>query len=242
MQQVFLSNIELYFSKNININNIENLLNGEEFEHAFKVMRNNLNDNLYITDGQGTILKTLITDIKKDYAILKTVETYNYSNTLANIEFFIPNLRNSDRMEFALEKCIELGITNFTIFNSDRTVPKGVKLERLNKIAISSIKQSLRAFLPVINFNIQLIKTPFNGEVIILDQESNLTIQEFLINKLDLAKKYTFIIGPEGGFSDKELEYLEAKSTKLKLAPNRLRSETACIVCASLINNFITNR
>lgn len=242
MQQVFLSNIELYFSKNINIGSSENLLDGEEFDHAFKVMRNNLNSNIFITDGKGTILKTVVIDITKKYAKLKTLEIFNYTNNLANIEFFIPNLRNSDRMEFALEKCIELGITNFTLYNSDRTIHKGIKIERLNKIAISSIKQSLRAFLPTINFSNNLINSQFNGELIILEQTSDLTIQDFLLNKLDIAKGYSFIIGPEGGFSDKELEYLKAKSIKLKLSQNRLRSETACIVCASLLNNFIINQ
>ena len=234
MEQVFLSNIELYYFPNFDESNNLIYFDGEELYHAVKVMRNKNGDILYVTNGKGLIAETEIIETSNIKAVLRISKVYKYINPYPNITFYIPNLKNSDRLEFALEKCIELGITNLIIYNSDRAIGKGIKIDRLNKIAISAMKQSLHSYLPNISFNNSLINTKFITELIILDQESNTNFVNFF-GKLDKNEKYTLLIGPEGGLSDRELLILN-KGTKLNLAPNRLRSVTACITCASLLN------
>ncbi len=138
-----------------------------------KVMRNKIDDKIFATDGYGNIFEGVVKEIKKDRLIAKVKRNHIYKNELQNFTFCIPNLKNPERLKFALEKCTELGITRFILFNSERTVSKGFNTERLNKIVISAMKQSLRTFLPKIEIanSIKELKN-LTGEKIIFDQLS----------------------------------------------------------------------
>ena len=164
MNDQHLSNIELYYSPEGIINN-KILIEGEDFNHIIKVMRHSEQDIIYITDGHGNIYESLLNKINQYSLSAEPVKSYYYENVKQNIFFCIPKLRNSDRFEFALEKCVELGITNFIIFESKRTISKGDKTDRWNKILISAMKQSLRSYLPGIKV-VNSIKEIFalNGE------------------------------------------------------------------------------
>ncbi len=234
LEQVFLSNIELYFTSSEFVKDSMISIKGEEFQHAFKVMRNSIDEVLFTTDGCGKIYKTHIANIQKDYADLVIEEVFQYKNKLDNITLYLPNLKNSDRFEFALEKCVELGITNFVVYNSDRTFSKGFKIDRWNKIALAAMKQSLRAFMPKIGSLEHLKNIDDKQTNLLLDQENSVSFDEFFCNKNE-KNIYNLIIGPEGGFSDREYEKLK-DSKKLKLTPNRLRSETASIAVAVLLS------
>ena len=141
-------------------------------------------------------------------------------------------MKYSDRFEFSLEKCTELGITNFLIFNSERAIHKSNKKERWEKIVLSAMKQSLRSYLPEIAV-INSLKDICNieGDKIILEQNSQKKISGLKINP---EEKYYFIFGPEGGFTNEELELFD-KNSLYSLADNRLRTETAVIKCASIV-------
>ena len=196
-------------------------------------MRHSVDDEIYVTNGRGEIFLSIIKDIKKDCLTASIKKVLKYENKLANVFFCIPKLKSSDRFEFALEKCTELGITNFIIFDSSRTIHKGDKLERWNKILLSAMEQSLLSYLPELQIisSLEEIKN-LEGEKIILEQSAVKHLAELNIVQ---QKKYCFIFGPEGGFSDEEMELFN-KENKFKLASNRLRTETAIIKCASLIS------
>jgi len=231
MNEQHLSNIELYYSPDGTINN-HILINGEDFNHIIKVMRHSEQDIIYITDGRGNIHKSLIHSINKLSLSAEPVKTYHYENVNQNNFFCIPKLRNSDRFEFALEKCVELGVTNFIIFESIRTVSKNKRTDRWNKILIAAMKQSLRCYLPEIKV-VSSIKEIFSfyGEKIGFEQNS--------YNKISALKiipdvNYYYIFGPEGGLDKDELEMFNPESI-YNLADNRLRTETAIIKAASLL-------
>jgi 16S rRNA (uracil1498-N3)-methyltransferase len=228
---VHLSNIELYYSSEDNISKETISLTGDEFNHAVKVMRNNVGDTLYITDGVGSIFKTDISSIEKDKLSAKIIETIKTENKFKNIFFCIPKLKNPDRFKFAVEKCVELGVTNFIIFESRRIIAKGTNLKRWEKIALAAMKQSLRAYLPKINLveNLSDIAES-NGEKIIFEQNAEGKFQfEF-----EMDKKYYFIFGPEGGMTEDELKLFDTDLIH-SLSDHRLRSETAIVKVASLI-------
>ena len=231
----YLSNIELYYSAQITNNNLI-IVEDDDFKHIVKVMRHALGDEIYITDGLGKIYRSKILEIKKNSLTAAIEETINHDNKFSNIIFCIPKLKSNDRFEFALEKCVELGITNFIIFDSERTIAKGNKIERWNKILISAMKQSLRSYLPNISLrnSVEEIKN-LQGEKIIFEQNS---AETFLRFKNDLSKKYYFVFGPEGGLSENELNLFE-ENEKYNLSSNRLRSETAVIKCASIVDELI---
>jgi 16S rRNA (uracil1498-N3)-methyltransferase len=227
-----LSNIELFYCRPENYRKNEVILEGDEYYHAVKVMRHNNGDELYITNGEGKIFNGHITVILKDSLRINVKKEFVYKNELSAVTFCIPKLKNPERFEFALEKCTELGVTNFIIFESERTISKSLKIERWQKILLAAMKQSLRSYLPAISTteSIKDIKA-MEGVKIVFEQNAE---NIFHVAPKDFKGKYYFIFGPEGGFSEKELSLFK-EGELFKLADNRLRSETAVIKCAALI-------
>ncbi|MHB8339337.1 MAG: 16S rRNA (uracil(1498)-N(3))-methyltransferase [Ignavibacteriaceae bacterium] len=228
----YLSNIELYFSSPNNIFREKIKIEGEEFKHITKVMRHTEGEEVFVSDGCGKIFKTKISKVDLSSVEMNIQNIYRFENSLANIFFCIPRLKNPERFEFILEKCTEFGITNFIIYDADRAISRGNKIERWNKILLSAMKQSLRSFLPKISFetSVEAIKDK-PGIKFIFEQNSN---QQFEGIKTDSTSNCYFIFGPEGGLSERELDLFK-DFEKYKIAENRLRSETAIIKCAALL-------
>ncbi|MFZ1280003.1 MAG: RsmE family RNA methyltransferase [Ignavibacteriaceae bacterium] len=228
----YLSNIELYFTSFVSEDEKYFTLLDDEFHHSTKVMRNKISDKLFATNGKGKIFEGSIEEMSKDFLKSTIIKIYKYQNNLDNIAFCIPNLKNPERLKFAFEKCTELGITNFLLYKPEHSVGKNLNTERLSKITLAAMKQSLRAFLPkieAINSVTDLVKS--DSGILLFEQTASTKLSDF---KLDEDKKYIFVFGPEGGFSENEFTLLK-DSTKLKLTENRLRSETAILKAASMI-------
>jgi 16S rRNA (uracil1498-N3)-methyltransferase len=227
-----LRNIELYYSAAPSGHPDKIKVYGEESRHLLKVMRHNIGDEVYITNGTGTIFRTLIKKTEKDITEAQIIDEYKFENELENIYFCIPKLKSPDRFETALEKCTELGITNFIIFDSERTVPKRNKTDRWKKIIISAMKQSLRSYLPVLVIidSIKDIKT-MEGKKILFSQEADKSFNKVSITN---GLKYLFIFGPEGDFTADEMSMFSGEEF-YNLGSYRLRSETAIIKCASML-------
>jgi 16S rRNA (uracil1498-N3)-methyltransferase len=234
LQPAFLSDVELYYSQEVSSDSI--LIRDEEFHHIKDVMRHKIGDELFVTDGNGCIYKTEIEEIERKFLSVKTISAIEYPNQFSNITFCIPRLKSADRFEFALEKCVELGITNFIVFDSHRSVAKGEKVDRWQKIVLAAMKQSLRAWLPSVKYckSVKEI-TELDGKKIFLDQNATDNLQNYLlsIHQSPITNHY-FLFGPEGGFSNEELRVV-IEEKKIKLTENRLRSETAIVTAASII-------
>lgn len=227
----YLSDIELYYSK-LEPKGKCIIISGEELKHLIKVMRHSPGDEIFITDGKGKIFKAVIESVFKDSAAASITGTFNYVNRKGDFTFCLPGLKNPDRFEFALEKSAELGITSFLVFNSSRTISKGIKIGRWNKILLSAMKQSLLSFLPTIREAGSLKDLIYmEGEKILFDQSGK---NQFGKSILKAGRKYYFIFGPEGGLTEEELNLFNEKNI-FKLAENRLRTETAVVMCASLL-------
>ena len=236
MKQEYLSDIELYYTHAVSGDSIE--LTGDEFKHITRVMRHSVGDTLHATDGAGNYFETMIAKINLSSVIASIQNRKKYNNEFENIYFCFPRLKNNGRFEFELEKSIELGITSFIIINTERTIPRGEKLDRWNKIALAAMKQSLRTHLPKIEYLKSVEKlNSFEGEKVVLDQKGNETLIDYLnIVRKDFSdKKFYFIFGPEGGLSQIEIgKVLDHKI--LTLTKNRLRAETAVISTATAIS------
>ncbi len=239
MEQVFLSDIDLFYSNEILNESQKIKLVEEEFNHAVKVMRKNVGDSLFITDGNGKIYQTEIEIIEKKNLISKIIFEYNYKNSFSNFTFCLPILKNKERQEFALEKCIELGFTNFIYYSSEKSFKSNLNLNRTNKIALAAMKQSLQSFIPKINFISELKNlSKLEDEIIYFDQKGESSLKSFLNDPNKLKKKIIFVIGSESGFSENEQKFLNEKKS-LILSNNRLRSETASIYAAILVNAIL---
>jgi 16S rRNA (uracil1498-N3)-methyltransferase len=197
-------------------------------------MRNKFGDKIFASDGNGKIYEGIISTIDNKFLQAEIFKTHVYDMYLSNVTFCIPNLKNPDRLKFALEKCTELGIINFIIYNSSRTIKKSISLERLEKIVLSAMKQSLLSYLPKIEIVDSTVEfSSIKSEKIIFDQLADKELMDF---DFENQKKYYLIFGPEGGFTDSEITTM-FPSERLNLAKNRLRSETAIVKAASLISS-----
>ena len=227
-----LSNIELYYTPSSNQNGVILNVEGDEVHHILKVMRHKEGEEIFLTNGEGKIFRTEITSVSNLSVKTRIVEESSFNNKLMNIYFCVPKLKNPDRLEFALEKCAELGVTSFIIFDSERTQKKGIKKDRLRKILLSAMKQSLRSFLPKLEIKDSLIDiSSLTGNKILFSQDA---AYKFDNSKLNPEIDYYFIFGPEGDFTESE-KSLFAEQQFYNLGENRLRSETAIIKCASLL-------
>jgi len=232
MESLILSDIELYYSKLVDLKSGLITIKGEESNHILNVMRHGTNDEIYITNGEGKIFKSQIVETSKKNVISKIQKEYAYEEKFPNIIFCIPRLRSAERFEFAFEKCTELGVTNFIIYQAKRSVPKKVNQLRVEKILVAAMKQSLLSWLPKVKYINSLKELNLTkGEKIIFEQDSEVYFSRELL-KPDM--NYLLIFGPEGDFAPDELNSLTS-SVKYNLAENRLRTETAIIKAAALL-------
>lgn len=242
MEPDFLSNTDLYYSSEpVTENRI--FITDEEVHHIKDVMRHREGDALCVTDGRGNIYKSRIDSISRNRIECSISEVLHYGNPLQKIFFCIPRLRTQDRFEFALEKCVELGITNFIIFDSIRSVAKGPKIDRWQKVLLSAMKQSLRPYLPTVQHLGSVSEIAgLPGKRIIFDQSSGLKLDKFLDSAGSSINddNYYFVFGPEGGFADEEI-FMTKKCFFVKLTGNRLRTETAVISAAGMVATVLGN-
>lgn len=228
-----LTDIELYFSLYTTAADVS--IVGEEAHHIMKVMRHTVGDEIFVTNGKGKIFQAEITSTEKNEVKADIKKIFDYQNRLSNFTICIPRLRTADRFEFALEKCVELGFTNFVVFESSRTIASGDKSTRWIKIAISAMKQSLHSYLPQIKYFRKFEEiNNLDGSKIIFDQNANKSFSSSL-NKFESSEKFILIFGPEGGLTEDEIN-LSQPNQKFLITSNRLRAETAVISVASLIS------
>ncbi|MCF8260305.1 MAG: 16S rRNA (uracil(1498)-N(3))-methyltransferase [Melioribacteraceae bacterium] len=231
-----LSNIELYYTLPTNFDGKLIRLEGLEFKHAAKVMRHSEGDLIHITDGKGKIFSANISSINQNELVCEKLEVFEYERILENITIAIPRLKSPDRFDFALEKCVELGFTKFVVFESERTIAKGEKTVRWNKIALSAMKQSLRAFVPNVIYTnkINNIVSDYDN-VIVFEQNSINRINDDKFSESITQENTLLIFGPEGGLSEAELEQF-SESNIYSISDFRLRSESAIVSVASFIS------
>lgn len=232
MENLELSNIELYYSHLCDLKSRIITIAGGECNHILNVMRHKINDEIYITNGKGQIFKSRVIEINKENVEARILNEFKFEERFHNITFCIPVLRNSDRFEFAIEKCTELGVTKFIFYKAKRSVPKIINQLRVEKILIAAMKQSLLSWLPQWKYtnsmkDLELIM----AKKIIFEQNSEVYFSRELLKP---EINYLLIFGPEGDFIIEELNELNSFE-KYKLAENRLRTETAIIKAASLI-------
>jgi len=238
-----------FFVKNENISkNIAKIV-GEDVKHMKNVLRLLQNDIIIVCDEDGKNYQAKITSIQKDE--VKTLILREFDNTTEpdiNITVF-QCLPKSDKMELIIQKCTELGVTEFTPVSSENVVVSldsskaEKKITRWQKIAEEAAKQSKRSKIPKINNIIDLdeIKDCISDKDLVLlayEKEEGNGIKEVL-SKLDHSaiKDVAIIIGAEGGFTENEVENLKQISNlkSISLGPRILRTETAGIVLAGIV-------
>jgi 16S rRNA (uracil1498-N3)-methyltransferase len=213
-------------------------LNSEESKHTIKVLRKKEGDILNFTDGKGGLYKAEITlsDSRKcKLKIISNEQRKKHHNYYLHIA--IAPTKNMDRFEWFLEKATEIGIDEITPIICRRSERKLIKTDRGNRILLSAMKQSLKYHLPKLNPTISLndfLKQDFHGAKYIAHCEDSEKLDLKIVNK---SEKTLILIGPEGDFSPKEINFvLQNQFKAVNLGATRLRTETAGIIAVHTIN------
>ncbi|MEY2792799.1 MAG: rRNA ((1498)-N(3))-methyltransferase [Bacteroidota bacterium] len=217
---------------------IEPTLSADDSFHANKVLRLKTGDSIYLLNGKGKKYKAILTESNSKKSLFSnlSIETDVFENkNLLNL--WIAPTKQMERIEWMVEKCTEMGLRSIGFFYSKNSERKEIKLPRLEKIIISAIKQSKQLFLPEIHeiqsfeglVNSLKIRNEQNGFAYISTNNSK-SIQNFAHKK----KISNILIGPEGDFTQKEIELLFSNDfNSFSLGESILRTETAGLLCTA---------
>lgn len=229
--------MHLFYTPTIEPHHAEFMLSEDESKHAVRVLRLHAGNIIYLVDGIGGWYTAEILDPhpKRTTLSIKHVEL-SYEKPDYGLHIAIAPTKNIDRMEWFLEKATEIGIQEITPIISVRSERKEVKLERLNKVVVSAMKQSLKAYLPKVN---PAIPFPKFLEQITTEEYTTTAIahcaegqKQYLQDICPPQGKYLILIGPEGDFSEKEIAHaISLGYEPVSLGNSRLRTETAALAC-----------
>ena len=212
------------------IQNNAAILNEDESLHCVKVLRHKVGDTIQIIDGNGTkAVGTIQAAHAKQCAVLLTSKETVAKPRNYYLHIAIAPTKNIERIEWLVEKAVEIGVDEITFLkcnNSERTV---VKDDRIKKVVESAMKQSQQSYIPKLNSIIDyksFIKTnTCDVKLIAHCDESH---KESITKHIAPNKSYTILIGPEGDFSKDEIELaLSNNYNAVSLGNSRLRTETA---------------
>jgi 16S rRNA (uracil1498-N3)-methyltransferase len=228
MQLFYVSRIEGNFC----------VLSEEESWHCMKVLRLGEGDAVDLTDGVGNFYKGRLTKIHHKGCLVDISSVQPIQPNSWHLHIAIAPTKNIDRFEWFLEKATEIGIDEITPLFCEHSERKIVKLERLEKVIVSAMKQSLKAWLPRLNEPARF-KDFISGD---------LHAQKFIGyceagNESELHTIYRqgsdalILVGPEGDFSKNEVALaLRSGFTAISLGPSRLRTETAGVMACHTID------
>ena len=229
--------MDLFFS-NYRANDKYVVMNEIDSKHISRSFRKNIGDSIMITNGFGYLCNAEIVEIGKKIKVkINSIEKFKSSSN--SIHIALSPLKNASRFEWFVEKSTELGISKITPLVCEYSEKKKVNMDRLERILISSLKQSNQFFKPIINS----IKT-FENFIRENEDElfmANLKTTNKIKRELFTQNYICLIIGPEGRFSDGEIKLAKKQNIKeVSLGNSRLRSETAAIFGLSVIKSLIS--
>jgi len=224
--------MQLFFNPDISENTTQFTFEREESKHIVKVLRKNIGDTLYITNGKGWLFIAEISMPNINKCTAKIISQKQQPKRDYNLHLAVAPTKINDRYEWFLEKATEIGIDSITPIICDHSERKVIKPERFERILQSAMKQSLNCYLPKLNDAISFkdfINLDFEGDLFIAhcEETDRISLKQQLNPKTDV----TILIGPEGDFSVKEItEALKNNFIPVTLGETRLRTETAAIV------------
>jgi len=215
------------------------LLNGqtaplppEEANHALRVLRLTRGTEVAVTDGKGNMGYGIVGEISSRECTINISSIIpEFGRRLYKLNIAVSPLKNRDRYEWFVEKCVEIGVDTITPLVSARTEKTNIRPDRLEKIILSAMKQSVKAYLPELNppttFD-SFIKQKRNTTCLIA--HCNPGHREPLPSQLKKGEDVTILIGPEGDFTPEEVAIANSMGyISVHMGHSRLRTETAGI-------------
>ena len=224
----------------------EYMLSEEESRHAVKVLRLVEGDTLHITDGRGSLYRCEVVSAHQKHCLVRVVEHFEEFEKLTyRLTMAVAPTKNIDRYEWFLEKATEIGVAEFIPLLSEHSERKVIKAEREEKVITAAVKQSLKAYHPVLAditpFS-EVVCKNFAGRKFIAHCNDAVKEKKYLASTLHKGEDVLILIGPEGDFSPEEVQLAVANGfEEITLGTQRFRTETAAVVAVdmvSIVNNL----
>ena len=219
------------------------MLGEEDSKHCVRVLRMGEGDTVEVVDGNGTLYTCRITMAHPKRCAIEVLDKQQQlPHWKHQIVLGIAPTKNLDRIEWLVEKCVEMGVDRIIplrCHNSERTV---LKTERLKKIMVAAMKQSLKATLPQLDELTpieRVLAEPFEGSRLIAYCDEQLPREErhTIASTYQPGRDVMVLIGPEGDFSPEEVQSAKAAGfVPVTLGESRLRTETAGMMAVAWIH------
>ena len=229
--------MSLFYCKDIDENTV--VLDEEESRHVIKVLRLGPGDSIDLTSGHGDLVKAQISEVGKRHVflqILNKITVPKYSDVKRAIA--IAPTKSNDRTEWFLEKAVEIGIDEIFFIQTSRSERPRINMDRLQKIAITAMKQSKNLHLPAIH-SLLSIKDVLDVPYVQRYVAHCMGPVSHLKDYGPFEQSVLVFIGPEGDFTPEEVMMLENHNVQaVSLGPSRLRTETAGVYAITVVNLF----
>lgn len=210
-------------------------LQGQEAKHAARVLRKKVGDTVYLANGFGCKATGEIITVSKQSVTISITERETAPEPKIKKVLGFGVIKKRDRFEFAIEKAVELGATSICLFDAEHSERSRINMERVDAIVQSAFKQSGRWWMPEIitKDSISDVLLHFADHDVVMAHEK----KEISANDFSVSKDVLLLIGPEGGFSEREVKIVEQAGGRIvSLGTHRLRAETAV---TALLSQFL---
>lgn len=212
------------------------VVEGEEFHHLVRVLRVREGEQVWLLDGVGLLAEARLRKCYPHKAELEVLRTHDKrGEPPASIGLLVGLLKQPARMEWLVEKAVELGATHLYFLGMHRSARKHIATERLQKVAIAAAKQNLRSTLPQICVLRGWEEVPFSqfSRALMGEIGASVPLRERLPTS---PHSVLWIVGPEGDFTEEEYQWMKQQGVEgVSLGTLRLRAETAAILFLSAL-------
>jgi len=215
------------------------VLSEEESKHCTRVLRLQQGDTVYLIDGIGGMYTAIIQDTNQKKCQLQVIDKQlEYGKLPYSTHIAVAPTKNLDRMEWFVEKAVEIGVSEITFLLCEHSERRQLKLDRLEKIAVSAMKQSKKGYLPLLHdltpFHRFVQKAaPAHTFIAHLEEDATKSIKDYYQH----GQPHCIMIGPEGDFSPAEIASAYKAGIKpVTLGQSRLRTETAALVACHTLH------
>lgn len=246
MSEVPFENVDFYFAPDLEDVSERLELGGEEVHHLARAARHRPGDVVGLTNGRGLVVTARVESVARDRAVLVVLDRFPGHGEPALSLTLGVGLIAPNRFEWLVEKAVEIGVVKIVPLSTDRSERRrGVRLERLRRIAVAATKQCQRAVVPEIVPPLRLEEFATSAgqyDVAVLAEPAGKQDIASALRGAEVGaapRSALGLVGPEGGFSPAEVDLaLSSGFVSVSLGSRRLRTETAALHLSILLLNI----
>ena len=217
------------------------------YKHIIKVFRAKIGEKILFLDEEETQYETILNEIQSDFFKAEIIKKYKSGRKLPLNIYIAQSVLNSDAQISAIQKATELGVKGIIpLYTDNCAVKESViknKVDKWRKIIIESVKQCERADIPIV-YDLSYINETvkkFDYVIVFAEKYTDMTFSQYIKSKnIDKNKSILVVIGPEGGFSEKEFEFFKKKEFPLITLGNLIyRADTALVAALTTVINGV---